>query len=101
MLVPVLVQRAARRFADRVAVDGPQGIQTFGELGDRVARLAAGLLASGLTPGERVLDLQPNQNTYVETDLACAHAGLVRVALNYRLSESDWARIADDAGATH
>lgn len=100
MLVPVLVQRAARRFADRVAVDGPQGSQTFGELGDRVARLAAGLLASGLTPGERVLDLQPNQNTYIETDLACAHAGLVRVALNYRLHETDWDRIADDAGAT-
>jgi len=100
VLVGTLVARAARRFADRVALDGPQGIQTFAQLGDRVARLAAGLLATGLRPGDRVLDLQPNQNTYVETDLACCTAGLVRVALNYRLHPDDWARIADDCGAS-
>jgi acyl-CoA synthetase (AMP-forming)/AMP-acid ligase II len=100
VLVPVLVQRSARRFRDSVALEGPQGVQTFAELGDRVARLAAGMLASGLRPGERVLDLQPNQNTYIETDLACAAAGLVRVALNHRLHPQDWAGIADDAGAS-
>ncbi|MBX6724187.1 MAG: AMP-binding protein, partial [Dactylosporangium sp.] len=100
MLVGTLVARAARRFGDRVALDGPQGTQTFAQLGDRVARLAAGLLATGLRPGDRVLDLQPNQNTYVETDLACCVAGLVRVALNYRLHPDDWARIADDCGAS-
>ncbi|HET8643679.1 MAG TPA: AMP-binding protein [Pseudonocardiaceae bacterium] len=100
MLVGMLVQRAARRFAGRTALDGPQGTQTFGELGDRVARLAGGLLASGLRPGDRVLDLQPNQNTYIETDLACCVAGLVRVALNHRLHPDDWARIADDCGAS-
>ncbi|HET8662333.1 MAG TPA: AMP-binding protein, partial [Micromonosporaceae bacterium] len=100
MLVGMLVQRAARRFAGRTALDGPQGTQTFAELGDRVARLAGGLLASGLRPGDRVLDLQPNQNTYLETDLACCTAGLVRVALNHRLHPDDWAQIADDCGAS-
>jgi acyl-CoA synthetase (AMP-forming)/AMP-acid ligase II len=100
MLVGLLVQRAARRFADRVALDGPQGTQTYAELGDRVGRLAGGLLGLGLRPGDRVLDLQPNQNTYVETDLACCTAGLTRVALNHRLHPDDWARIADDCGAT-
>jgi len=98
--VDMLVQRAGRRFADRVALDGPQGTQTFAELADRVARVAGGLRALGLRPGDRVLDLQSNQNTYVETDLACCAAGLVRVALNYRLHPDDWARIADDCGAT-
>src|SRR5215216_2244273 len=96
----MLVERAARRFAGRVAVEGPQGTLTYAELGDRVARLAGGLLGLGLRPGDRVLDLQPNQNTYLETDLACCTAGLVRVALNYRLHPDDWARIADDCGAT-
>lgn len=100
MLVGTIVQRAARRYADRVALDGPQGTQTFAELGHRVARLAAGLRALGIQPGDRVLDLQPNQNTYVETDLACCTAGLTRVALNHRLLPDDWARIADDCGAT-
>jgi acyl-CoA synthetase (AMP-forming)/AMP-acid ligase II len=95
-----LVARAAARFAGRPALEGPQGTVSFAELGERVARLAAGLRGLGLQPGERVLDLQPNQNTYVETDLACATAGLTRVALNYRLHPDDWARIADDCGAS-
>lgn len=94
-----LVARSARRYAGRVALDGPQGRQTFAELGERVARLARGLRSLGLQPGDRVLDLQSNQNTYVETDLGIASAGLVRVALNYRLHPTDWARIADDCGA--
>jgi len=100
MLVGTLVQRAAQRFGDAIAVQGPQGSLSFADLADRVTRLAAGLRALGLAPGDRVLDLQPNQNTYVITDLACATAGLVRVALNYRLHADDWALIADDCGAT-
>jgi acyl-CoA synthetase (AMP-forming)/AMP-acid ligase II len=94
-----LVARSAHRFADRVAVDGPDRTVTFAELGDRVTRLANGLRALGLRPGERVLDLQSNSTTYVETDLAIRSAGLVRVALNHRLHPADWARIADDSGA--
>ncbi|NBE50028.1 class I adenylate-forming enzyme family protein [Streptomyces boluensis] len=99
MDVGSLVTRAARRFADRTAVDGPQGTLTFADLGDRVLRLANGLLALGLEPGDRVLDLQGNSNTYVETDLAIRAAGLVRVALNHRLHVADWERIAADSGA--
>ncbi len=99
MDVGQVVARSARRFADRVAVDGPGRSLTFAELGDRVTRLANGLRAGGLQPGDRVLDLQSNSTTYVETDLAIRSAGLVRVALNYRLHPSDWARIADDSGA--
>jgi acyl-CoA synthetase (AMP-forming)/AMP-acid ligase II len=82
-----------------VAVDGPSQSLTFAQLGDRVVRLASGLLDLGLEPGDRVLDLQSNSTTYVETDLAIRSAGLVRVALNYRLHPKDWERIAADSGA--
>ena len=99
MDVGTLVTRAAHRFGDRVAVDGPGGTVTFVELGDRVVRLANALLALGLGPGDRVLDLQSNGNTYLETDLAIRSAGLVRAALNYRLHPNDWERIATDSGA--
>jgi acyl-CoA synthetase (AMP-forming)/AMP-acid ligase II len=94
-----LVTRAARRFGDGVAFEGPEGTRTFAALGDRVTRLAQGLRGLGLAPGDRVLDLQTNSLTYVETDLAIRAAGLVRVALNHRLHPDDWARITDDAGA--
>ncbi len=99
MDVGTIVTRAARRFRDRIATDGPQGTQTFAELGDRVVRLANALLALGLRPGDRVLDLQGNAVSYLETDLAIRSAGLVRVALNYRLHASDWERIAADSRA--
>ncbi|MGH3716778.1 MAG: AMP-binding protein [Micromonosporaceae bacterium] len=99
MDLATLVDRACRRYADRVAVDGPEGTLSFAELGDRVTRLARGLRALGLRPGDRVLDLQANQNSFLETDLAIRCAGLVRVALNYRLHPDDWVRIAEDSGA--
>lgn len=99
MDIGTLVTRAAQRFGDRVAVEGPDADRTFAQLGDRVARIANGLLAQGLRPGDRVLDLQRNSTTYLETDLAIRAAGLVRAALNYRLHPSDWERIADDSGA--
>jgi acyl-CoA synthetase (AMP-forming)/AMP-acid ligase II len=99
MRVDALLAHAAAVHGARTALEGPQGTQTFAELADRVFRLATGLRGLGLDPGDRVLDLQPNQNTFVETDLACCAAGLTRVALNYRLHDSDWARIADDCGA--
>ncbi len=99
MDVGTLVTRAANRFPDRVALEC-EGVQiTFGELGSRVTRLARGLLALGLEPGDRVLDLQHNSLKFVESDLAIRSAGLVRVALNYRLHPTDWARIAEDSGA--
>ena len=99
MDIGTLVRRAGVRYADRVAVEGPEGQRTFAELADRVDRLARGLLGLGLQPGDRVLDLQSNSVTYLETDLAVRAAGLVRVALNYRLHPSDWERIAADSGA--
>ncbi|WP_109474788.1 AMP-binding protein [Ornithinimicrobium cavernae] len=101
MDIGTLVTRAGRRYADRVAVDGllSEDRRTFAELADRVTRTASGLLALGLRPGDRVLDLQSNSTAYLETDLAVRAAGLVRVALNYRLHPTDWQRIATDSAA--
>jgi acyl-CoA synthetase (AMP-forming)/AMP-acid ligase II len=97
--IGTLVTRAANRFGDRVAVEGPDGDRTFAELGERVSRIANAFLAHGLQPGDRVLDLQRNSTAYLETDLAIRAAGLVRAALNHRLHASDWERIADDSAA--
>jgi len=110
MDVGTLIARAAARFGERTAIEGvdvpdhpgpPAGLGrlTFAQLGDRVLRLANGLRSLGLRPGDRVLDLQTNSVTYLETDLAIRSAGLVRAALNYRLHPSDWERIAEDSGA--
>lgn len=99
MSVSAVIDRAVKRFSDQVAFEGPGGTRTFAQVGERTAALANGLYALGLRPGDRVLDLQPNQVTYAETDLALARAGFVRVALNYRLHRRDWVYIAADCGA--
>src|SRR5699024_6984173 len=101
MDIGTLVTRAGHRFGDRIAIEGVDAAdrRTFAQLADRVVRIASGLLASGLRPGDRVLDLQSHSTAYLETDLAIRAAGLVRVALNYRLHPTDWQRIASDSAA--
>ncbi len=60
--------------------------RNWGEVGDRVARLAAGLLAGGAGPGDRIAMLATNSDRYLEYYLATAWAGLVSVPLNVRWS---------------
>ncbi|SHI26110.1 class I adenylate-forming enzyme family protein [Streptomyces sp. 3214.6] len=100
MPVGALAERAAARHRDRTAVVGPDGDRTFAQLHDTALRLANGLLAAGLRPGDRVLELLPNSCATLESDLALALAGLVRVPLNPRLGAREWERIADDCGAS-
>lgn len=99
MDVGTIVARSMRRYRDRIAVEGPEGSITFGEIGSRIFQLARALKELGLAEGDRVLDLQSNQNTYIESDLGISSAGLCRVALNYRLHPNDWVRITKDCGA--
>ncbi len=99
MDIGTLVSRAGARFADRIAIEGLDATRTFAELATRVRRIAHALTSLGLTPGDRVLDLQTNSTAYVETDLAIRAGGFVRAALNYRLHPTDWERIARDSGA--
>ena len=46
--------------------EGTQLRCTYGELADRVARLAASLRAGGLAPGDRVLLFMRNHPAYLE-----------------------------------
>lgn len=99
MDVGTLVARAANAYGERIAVESEEGALTFGEIGGRIFQLARALKALGLQEEDRVLDLQFNQITYIESDLGISSAGLCRVALNYRLHPNDWVRIAKDCGA--
>ena len=72
----------------------PNGLATvFGtrrrswrEVGDRVARLASGMQALGVGPGDRVAVLSLNSDRYLELYLAVGWAGAVIVPLNIRWS---------------
>ncbi|MBO9697528.1 MAG: AMP-binding protein [Sphingopyxis sp.] len=71
-----------------------QGVRwTWHELKARVDAVAAGLLARGLTPGERVGIWAPNCAEWVIVQFATAKAGLILVNVNpaYRVAELDYA----------
>ena len=87
--------RAVARWRDELAlvVRHQQVRWSYGELGRRVEDFAAGLLALGLEPGDRVGIWSPNNAEWVITQFATSKAGLVLVNINpaYRLTEVEYA----------
>ena len=87
--------RTVARFPDRPAlISCQQGIRwTYRELAAKVDTFAAGLLALGLQPGERVGIWSPNNAEWIVTQFATAKAGIILVNINpaYRLSEVEYA----------
>ncbi len=87
--------RTVERWPDRGAlVVRHQGVRwTWRELGQRVDALAAGLLALGLEPGDRIGIWAPNCVEWTLTQFASAKAGLILVNINpaYRRAELEYA----------
>jgi crotonobetaine/carnitine-CoA ligase len=87
--IPWLLDYWATRRPDHPALiwdsgDQPQKQWTYGQLRDDVWRLAAGLAARGIAPGDRVLVHADNSPEFVISWLACATAGAVAVTTNTR-----------------
>ncbi|MBI2312177.1 MAG: AMP-binding protein [Betaproteobacteria bacterium] len=91
--------RSGRVFADRLAVvDGARRF-TYGELLDRSQRLAGALQSIGAGPGAKVAVLAPNSHILLEAHYGVPMAGAALVALNFRLTPSDFAYIVGHSGA--
>src|SRR5579872_4456407 len=87
-------QAAARWNSREALVVRHQRIRwTYAELKERVDAVAAGLLALGFQPGDRVGIWSPNNAEWVLTQFATAKAGLILVNINpaYRLIELEHA----------
>ena len=87
--------QAAERWSNREApVVRHQSIRwTYTELKQQVDAFAAGLLALGLAPGDRVGIWSPNNAEWVVAQFATAKAGMILVNINpaYRISELEYA----------
>jgi fatty-acyl-CoA synthase len=85
---------AAARWGEREAlVSAHQGVRwTYAELKAKAEEVAAGLIALGLAPGDRVGIWSPNRAQWTLTQFACAKAGFILVTINpaYRLSEVEY-----------
>jgi fatty-acyl-CoA synthase len=93
--IGVHFDKAAARWADREAlVVRHQGVRwSFAQLKDAVDAFAAGLLALGLEPGERIGIWSQNTAEWAVSQFATAKAGLILVNINpaYRLAELEYA----------
>src|SRR5438477_4379736 len=86
---------AAGQWAERDAlIARHQGIRwTYAELKRHVDRVASGLLALGLRPGDCIGIWSPNNAEWTLTQFAAAKAGLILVTINpaYRPTELEYA----------
>jgi fatty-acyl-CoA synthase len=89
------LEHAATTWADDTAlISRAQALRwTWRELRDRADAFAAGLLALGLRPGDRIGIWSLNRAEWTLTQFAAARAGLILVTINpaYRLSELEYA----------
>ena len=99
MTIPAVVQRAADTFGDAEAVvDGDRRI-SFAELAGLVQRAAAGCVARGVRPGDRVAIWGPNSLEWIVAALGAVSAGAALVPLNTRFKGDEAAYILDTSRA--
>ena len=101
MNLATLLTRSAISHRDRPAIRvGGDELASYGALGDRVARLAAGLRgALGLEFGDRVAIAMKNCPEFIEIMFACWHAGLAVAPMNAKLHPREFAYILENSGA--
>jgi benzoate-CoA ligase len=93
-----LLQGNAGRPAKAAFVDDT-GTLSYGDLQQRVRRVAAGLRGLGLRREERVLLLMQDCNDWPVSFLGAIYAGLVPVAVNTLLTADDYAYMLENSRA--
>ena len=92
--IDTMLTRAAEQWPDADAlVSVEQGVRwSFAELNRRVDAVAAGLLALGLTRGDRLAIWAPNCPEWLLIQFATARVGIIQVNINpaYRTSELEY-----------
>jgi benzoate-CoA ligase len=84
-----LIERNISRPA-KIAYIDDQGSLSYGDLTERIRRLAAALLAQGVRREERVLLLMHDCSDWPVTFLGALYAGIVPVAVNTLLNSDDY-----------
>src|SRR4051794_7574136 len=94
------LRRTIARHGQREAlVDCPSGRRwTYAQLGADVDRLARGLMAGGIEPGERVGIWAPNCPEWVLLQYATAEVGAILVNINPAYRTHELAYVLDQSG---
>ncbi len=94
-----LLGRVATERPDDLALIDPDGRWTWSQLREQVDDLAAGLVAAGLRPEDRIAVQAPATAEFVRVYLGALQAGLVVVPVNPGYTLPELAHILTDSGA--
>lgn len=94
-----MLARWARERPDGLAVSFGETRRTWSQLVERVRRIAGGLRAAGLNPGDRIAVLDLNHPSCLELSLACALTGCANAVVNFRLAPPEIAYVINDSKA--
>ncbi|MEJ8847609.1 long-chain-fatty-acid--CoA ligase [Variovorax rhizosphaerae] len=100
MQITQSLRRSAQLFPRRTSTVYGDRRRTWSETTNRVARLAGGIAAMGVQPGERVMILASNSDRYIETVYAVIWAGCVVVPANTRWAPGEHAYALQDSAPT-
>ena len=89
----------AKNAPDRVAIRFRGRSTTYGELDDRMARLASGLVSRGLQRKQSVLVMMKNRPELIELGAAVGRAGAAQVNVSWRSTPAELAYLAGNSGA--
>jgi acyl-CoA synthetase (AMP-forming)/AMP-acid ligase II len=98
-LLDLLAEHVANRPNSEAVIELGVGRLTYRQLWDAAARVAGGLRAGGLQPGERVALRYPARIKWVLAFWGTIMAGGVAVPVNTRSAEPEVAFVLSDAGA--
>src|SRR6267154_301612 len=93
------LSRLAATFGDAPAVIWGDRRISFAALDQESRRVASGLAALGIGPGDRVALWLPNTPAWLALHFACARLGAIVVAVNTRFRSAELADIIARSGA--
>jgi long-chain acyl-CoA synthetase len=92
-----LIRSLASTRPDRPALTAGSVTLDFRQLDERSSRVAQGLIAAGVDPGDRVAIISRNCIPYYEVLLGVSKVGAVVVGVNFRLAPPEVAEVLADA----
>jgi long-chain acyl-CoA synthetase len=92
------LEYSAKEHADKVAIRHEDRQVTYGELDENCRRLASGLGALGLSPGERCVVMMPNSIQSVTAYYALAKLGAEVIPVNFLYKGHELSHIFSDSG---
>src|ERR1700733_740912 len=95
----MILTRAARRFGAKTALIAGGQVLTYQALDEMCARVAGGLHALGVRPGDRVSLYSPNRWEWVVAYHAALRAGAVVNPVNVMLTPEEVAFVLNDCGS--